>query len=72
MTGTVRQKVMLAGALVLVSLTGCQTYQLGQVLPSPYHLQDDIQYFPKGPQFPLTNELNAMTDAEEDYRASQR
>jgi hypothetical protein len=35
-------------------------------------LQDDIQYFPKGPQFPLANELNAMTDAEEDYRASQR
>lgn len=49
------------------SLTGagCQTYQNGQVLPSPYaSLRDDIQYFPKGPQFPLANELSAMQAAE--------
>lgn len=43
---------------------GCQTYQIGQVLPSPYHMRDDIQYFPKGPRFPLANELNAMQAAE--------
>lgn len=58
-----------AGALGSV---GCQTYQLGQILPSPGHLRDDIQYFPKGPDFPLANELNAMSDAEREYRESQR
>jgi hypothetical protein len=32
----------------------------GQTLPSPYYLYDDIQYFPAGPEFPLTNEAAAM------------
>ena len=43
---------------------GCQTYEVGQVLPSPHHMLDDVQYFPKGPRFPLANELNAMQSAE--------
>lgn len=51
---------------------GCQTYELGQVLPSGYHLRDDIQFFPKGPDFPLANELNAMSDADREFRESQR
>lgn len=50
--------------------TGCQTYQVGQVLPSAYHWKDDVQYFPKGPTFPLANELNAMQQAETE-RAEQ-
>ncbi len=64
--------MMLVGAMVVLGSTGCQTYQLGQVLPSPNHLRDDIQYFPKGPQFPLANELNAMSEAERDYREAQK
>ncbi|MBY0588694.1 hypothetical protein K2X85_16090 [bacterium] len=62
----------LLGLMAVLSSTGCQTYQLGQVLPSPNHLRDDIQYFPKGPQFPLANELNAMSEAERDYREAQK
>lgn len=57
-------------ALILfatMSSVGCQTYQVGQVLPSPKYMRDDVQYFPKGPQFPLMNELNAMEQAEADY-----
>jgi hypothetical protein len=66
-----------AGGLALtlwagLSSIGCQTYQLGQVLPTPYFLRDDIQYFPKGPDFPLANELNAMEEADREYRESQR
>ena len=53
--------VLLAAALCGV---GCQTYQVGQVLPSPYHMRDDIQYFPRGSRFPLANELNAQEAAE--------
>ena len=63
-----------AGAALAASTlgaVGCQTYELGQVLPSPYHMRDDIQYFPKGPQFPLTNELNAMQAAEAERQAAQ-
>lgn len=52
---------LLAGTLTGV---GCQTYEVGQVLPSPYYMRDDVQYFPKGPAFPLANELNAQQAAE--------
>ena len=49
---------------VTLSSIGCQTYQCGQVLPSPWIMRDDPQYFPKGAQFPLHNELNSMQQAE--------
>ena len=56
---------LLGGALLSAAgSVGCQTYQVGQVLPSPHHMRDDVQYFPRGPQFPLANELNAMQSAE--------
>lgn len=35
-------------------LTGCQTTMGGQTLPSPDYLSDDVQYFPAGPEFKLT------------------
>ena len=53
-----------AGGLVLVGatigLSGCQIDVGGQTLPSPYYLQDDVQYFPPGPEFLLTKEAAAQ------------
>jgi hypothetical protein len=43
-----------------VTLTGCQVDVGGQTLPSPYYLQDDIQYFPSGPEFKLSKEAAAL------------
>ena len=43
-----------------ISLTGCQVDVGGQTLPSPYYLQDDIQYFPSGPEFKLSKEAAAL------------
>lgn len=40
-------------------LTGCQTTIGGQTLPSPDYLTDDVQYFPAGPEFKLTNQVEA-------------
>ncbi|GEM_PF-1555519 len=40
-------------------LTGCQTTVGGQTLPSPDYLSDDVQYFPAGPEFKLTNQVQA-------------
>ena len=57
-------------ALPLVG-SGCQTYQVGQSLPSGFHMWDDVQYFPKGPRFPLRNELDAMQAAEVEHRRNQ-
>ena len=50
------------GFLALSCLTsvGCQVDVAGQTLPSPYYLQDDVQYFPAGPEFKLSNEAAAM------------
>lgn len=53
------------------ALTGCQTYQVGQTLPSGYHMFDDVEYIPKGPDFPLSNELNAMQSAELDRQRAK-
>jgi hypothetical protein len=58
-----------AGSILLASVasTGCQVDVAGQTLPSAYYLYDDIQYFPAGPEFKLSNEAAAM----EEYRAQE-
>ena len=43
-----------------ITLTGCQVDVGGQTLPSAYYLQDDIQYFPAGPEFKLAKEAAAQ------------
>jgi len=56
----------LAGAALLLSslaTTGCQVSIGGQTLPSAYYLDDDIEYFPKGPEFKLSREAAALKEA---------
>ena len=48
------------GLFSALGLTGCQFDVGGQTLPSPYYLQDDVQYFPPGSQFPLAKEAAAQ------------
>ena len=48
------------GMLAGVALCGCQSEFGGQTLPSPYYMQDDVQYFPPGPEFKLAREAAAM------------
>jgi hypothetical protein len=47
-------------AMVAITSTGCQVDVAGQTLPSPYYMYDDVQYFPAGPEFKLSNEAAAM------------
>jgi hypothetical protein len=56
-----------AALITVVGSTGCQTTVGGQTLPSAYYLQDDVQYFPAGPQDKLFNERRAL----EQYKAGQ-
>lgn len=62
--------LMLTGCLMLSALsTGCwQTTISGQTLPSAYYLDDDVQYFPKGPEQKLANQIRAM----ERYKLQQQ
>ena len=59
----VRAALLAGVALASVGLTGCQVDIGGQTLPSAYYLQDDIQYFPAGPEFKLSKEAAALTAA---------
>jgi hypothetical protein len=43
-----------------VAASGCQVDVAGQTLPSPWYLKDDIQYFPPGPEFKLSQEAAAQ------------
>jgi hypothetical protein len=56
------------GLIAALGSTGCQLTEGGQTLPSPYYIEDDVQYFPAGPEFKLTNEAAAL----EAYRADER
>ncbi len=51
----------------MLAVTGCQTTVGGQTLPSPYFLDDDVQFFPAGPEFLLPNQVRAL----EQYRAER-
>ncbi|KAA5539851.1 hypothetical protein FYK55_22635 [Roseiconus nitratireducens] len=56
----------------LVGATGCQVTMNGQTLPSPYYLQDDVQYFPSGPEFKLSREAAALKAARAQEKLDRR
>ena len=56
-----------AAVLMGIALSGCQTSIGGQTLPSAYYLEDDVQYFPTGPEFLLSNQVRAI----EQYKAER-
>jgi hypothetical protein len=43
-------------AVMLSATTGCQVDIGGQLLPSGYYNQDDVQFFPAGSEFKLQRE----------------
>lgn len=58
--GLAGRLVAAAFAVTGIATTGCQVDVGGQTLPSAYYLQDDIQYFPAGPEFKLSKEAAAQ------------
>ena len=64
--------VLLAAAgLSAVACTGCQVSVAGQNLPSAYFMEDDLQYFPKGPEFKLSREAAAQKEARAEAAAQR-
>ena len=61
--------VIAAGSLGVAANTGCQVQVAGQTLPSAYYLNDDVQYFPAGPENKLSNETAALKAAREEAKA---
>ena len=62
----IRIGLALLGLGILGMGTGCQVDMAGQTLPSPWYLDDDVQYFPAGPEFLLSNEAAAMAEQAEE------
>ncbi len=58
--------LILGSALALGMTSGCQSTVGGQTLPSPYYLEDDVQYFPAGPEDALYRERAALQQASEE------
>ena len=61
-----------AALLSTAVTTGCQLSVAGQTLPSSFYQQDDVQYFPKGPEFKLAREAAALKEARAEEAASRR
>jgi len=55
-----RTALLAFGLLATAGLTGCQVSTGGQTLPSPYYLDDDVQYFPSGRAFKCQREADAI------------
>ena len=58
----------LACAASCTASVGCQSTIGGQTLPSYNYLRDDLQYYPHGPEFKLTKQVQAI----EEYKARQQ
>jgi len=67
-------RLMLAGVGLFVALgsAGCQVDIGGQTLPSPYYMNDDVQYFQPGPEFKLAREAAALKAARQEEQLRQR
>lgn len=63
-----------SGAMLSLCATGCylQTTVGGQTLPSAYYLRDDVQYFPAGPEFRLSNQVRALEEYKLNQQAAQQ
>jgi hypothetical protein len=76
MNGSTRRlgRYLLAGLglMAALGLTGCQSDVGGQTLPSPYYMGDDVQYFPPGPEFKLSQEAAAQKTAKEQQALQQQ
>lgn len=58
-------------ACAAVGVMGCQSQIGGQVLPSPFTNDDDVQYYPPGPEFKLSREAAAQKAYEAELRLKQ-
>lgn len=63
-----RPTALAALLLAACGLTGCQATIGGQTLPSAYYLEDDVQYFPAGPE----TRLPKLRQNLEEYRLEQQ
>jgi hypothetical protein len=60
------------GAVAALSVTGCQSEFGGQTLPSPYYLDNQVQYYPTGPEMKIAREAAAQKAANAEFQQQQQ
>jgi len=68
---TLRTLLLGLGLLSGIGLTGCQIETGGQTLPSPYYMNDDVQYYAPGAEFKLQREAAALKAFDQDQAKQQ-
>lgn len=58
--GNWSRSIVLCCSLMTTALIGCQSTVGGQTLPSADFLDDDIQFFPAGPEFQLSRQVEEI------------
>jgi hypothetical protein len=66
-----RRTLLSIGLSSAFGVTGCQVDIGGQTLPSPHYQQDDIQYFPPGPEFKLSREAAKQKEFSENQAVEE-
>lgn len=59
-------------ALIGLANSGCQTSMGGQTLPSAYYLDDDVQFFPAGPEEQLYNQREVLEEYKMERKTQQQ
>jgi hypothetical protein len=67
----VRKFLLGLGALAAFGLTGCQSEFGSQTLPSPYYLENQVQYYPTGPEMKVAREAAAQKAANQEIIQQQ-
>ena len=60
------------GLCSILGFTGCQVGVGWQTLPSPYYMNDDVQYYSPGPEFKLEREAAALRQARAEQNLQRR
>jgi hypothetical protein len=60
------------GAALAIGVTGCQSEIGGQVLPSPFYMTNQVQYYQPGPQMKLSQEAAAQKAYNQEEAARQQ
>ncbi len=69
---SVRNFLLGLGALAALGITGCQSEFGNQTLPSPYYLDNNVQYYPPGPEMKVAREAAAQKAANQEVLQQQQ
>ena len=65
MSRLVRGCLLVLVAVASLGLSGCTVFSNGMTLPNHYYMNNRVQYFPRGTEFPFSNEAANMQETQQ-------